>query len=243
MGEVLRREDGCRGHHDELDIGNGHARLLHLPLGIFQHVDILGDAICLHVVGMHVSTEGDHVDCVKTLSVDVLEGNDVKGRYLCVEGVSILEVIVPDLLHSVTEELGSAALGCFVTGVVFEAGFVGQLCIDRNDCGGIVHDGAIVKRQTIGANKRVASMIGGIPHCVYEDGSEGVDPPKLIIGNLHEDRERHFSDQKEVVDSGFPFKGRKGILSLLEMERDCIRRHAWFRRILLGPGGGHRESQ
>ncbi len=38
--------------------------------------------------------EGDHVDQEQTPAVGVKEGNDVKGRHLRVEGVSILEVVV-----------------------------------------------------------------------------------------------------------------------------------------------------
>ncbi len=71
---------------------------------------------------------------------------------------------------------------------------MGQFCTNANDSGGIVRNGAIVKRQMIGVNKCIASMVGGVPHCIYEDGSEGVDPPKLIIGNLHEDGEKCFPD-------------------------------------------------
>ncbi len=129
---------------------------------------------------------------MKTSAVGIKEGNDVKGHHLCAEGVSIIEVVVPDLLHGVAEELGSAALGCLVTGVDVKVGFVGQFCMDGNDGGGIVYNGAIVKWQTIGANKRVASMIGGVPHRIHEYGSEGVDPAKLIVGTLHEDGEKHF---------------------------------------------------
>ncbi len=49
-------------------------------------------------------------------------------------------------------------------------------------------------------------MIGGNPHRIHEDGSEEVDPPKLIVGYLHEDGEKHFPDQQEVIVSGFPFE-------------------------------------
>ena len=44
-----------------------------------------------------------------------------------------------------TEELGSAALGHIVTGVVIEAGFVCSFCVDANDRRGIVGDAGIVK--------------------------------------------------------------------------------------------------
>ncbi len=128
-------------------------------------------------------------------------------------------------LHGVVEELGSTTLGCLVTDVVTnKEGFVSQFCMGMNNGGGVVHDGAIVKWQTIGANKGVASMIGGVSHQIREDDSEGVDPPKLIVGNLQEYREKHLLDWQEVIVSGFPFKGGKGFSSLLETERDCAMR-------------------
>ncbi len=64
-GKMLRRQDCRQGHHDEFNIGDGHAIPLRLLLRILQHDDILGDAIRLHVVLVHVGVEGDHVDGVE----------------------------------------------------------------------------------------------------------------------------------------------------------------------------------
>ncbi len=56
-GKVLGCQDRRQGHHDEFDIGNGHAGPLRLLLRILQHDDVLGDAIRLHVVLVHVGAE------------------------------------------------------------------------------------------------------------------------------------------------------------------------------------------
>jgi len=76
-----------------------------------------------------------------------------------------------------------------------EAGFVGRFRANADDSGGIVRDGAVVERQTSVANECIAPMIGGVPYRIREDRREGVDPPKLIVGSLHEDGEKHFPDQ------------------------------------------------
>ncbi len=69
-------------------------------LRILQHVDVLGDAIRLGVVVVHVGAEGDHVNGVEPPAVGVEEGDDLVGCYLCVEDVGILEVVVPHLINN-----------------------------------------------------------------------------------------------------------------------------------------------
>ena len=98
MRKMLCKEDGRRGHHDELDVGDRHASPFRLFLGILQHGDVLGDAIRLPVVLVHVGAEGDHVDGVKSPAVSIEEGDDLEGRHLRIEGVGVLEVVVPDLV-------------------------------------------------------------------------------------------------------------------------------------------------
>ena len=56
------------------------------------------------------------------------EGHNVDGRDLCVEGIGVFEIVVPDLINDIVKKFGNATLGCFVTGIVIEAGFVGRLC-------------------------------------------------------------------------------------------------------------------
>jgi len=79
----------------------------------------------------HISAEGDRVDGMQPPAVGVEEGHDVDGRDLSVEGISIFEIIVPDLVNDIAKKFGNATFGRFVTGVVIEAGFMGRLCTTR----------------------------------------------------------------------------------------------------------------
>ncbi len=127
-------------------------------------------------------------------TVGIKEGNYVQDRHLSVEGVRVVEVVVPNLLHGIAKELGSAMLGHLVTGVVIKVGFVRRFCMDADNSDGIVRDGAIIEKQTYGANECVAPMIGSVTYHICEDGCERADPSKLIVGYLHEDGEKHFPD-------------------------------------------------
>ncbi len=51
LWEVLGSEDGCQGHHNKFDIGDGHASPFCLLLSILHHDNELGDAIHLDVAG------------------------------------------------------------------------------------------------------------------------------------------------------------------------------------------------
>ncbi len=121
----MGHKDGRQGHHDELDVGNGHARPLHLFLSLLQHDDVLRDAVCRHVVPMHVGAEGDHINGVEPPTVGVEEGHDLEGQHLRIEGISVLEVVVPDLVNYLAEEFGSAALGRLIAGIVIKMGIMG----------------------------------------------------------------------------------------------------------------------
>ncbi len=145
-------------------------------LCILQHHNVLGDAIHLHVILVHIGAERDHNNGVEPPAVGVEEGHDLEGRHLSVEGVGIHEVVVPDFINGVTEKFGGPALGCLVTAKVVEAGFVGRFCADANDCGGIIDDGATVERQAERMDKGGA-MIRNIPCRVCEEAHEGIDPP------------------------------------------------------------------
>ncbi len=71
-------------------------------------------------------------------AVGVEEGHDVDGRDLSVEGISIFEIVVPDLVNNIAKKFDNVTFGRFVTGVVIEAGFMGCLCMNPDDCCGIV---------------------------------------------------------------------------------------------------------
>ena len=153
-------------------------------LCILQHYYVLGDAIRLHVILVHVDAEGDHVNGVELPAVDIKEGHDLEGRHLSVEGVGVLEVVVPDFVDGFMENFGGPTLGRLVTGKVIKAGFVGQFRVDANNRGGIVGNADVVERQVDGMDEGGA-MVGGIPCRICEEAHEGIDPPELIVGDLH----------------------------------------------------------
>ncbi len=94
---------------------------------------ILGNAVSLGVVAVHVRPESEHVDSVEPSAVGVEEGHDVNSEYLCIKGICVLEVGVPSLVHRGEEEFGCAALGRFVAGIVVKSGTVGCFPADSDD--------------------------------------------------------------------------------------------------------------
>jgi len=126
-------------------------------------------------------------------TVGVKEGHDVNGRDLCVEGVGVFEVVVPNLIDDIAENLGHALLGRLVTGVVIEAGFVGSLCTNANDCCGIVSNCLVVEWE-MGRAYKFGTMVGFVLDSLGEDGCEEVNPIQLVIGDDHEQWEKGFLD-------------------------------------------------
>ena len=52
-------------------------------------------SVRLTVVEGHVGTERDHVQRMKTPTVGIKVFDDLKGSHLSVEGVGVLEIVVP----------------------------------------------------------------------------------------------------------------------------------------------------
>jgi hypothetical protein len=165
---------------------------------------------------MHVGVEGNHVDGMKSPAVGVKEGDNFKGRHLRVKGVGVLEVFEPDLVDGFSEEFGSPTLHRLVAGVVVKAGFVGRFCSNTNDSGGVVRDVTIIERQSDGAFERIAAMVGSLRHCIPQDGCERVDPPELVVGDLHQDREERLPDREEIVICRLPLNEGEAISRLLK---------------------------
>ncbi len=108
-------------------------------------------------------------------AVGVKEGHDVDGCDLCVESLSIFEIVVPDLIDNIAKEFGYPSYGRLVTDVVIEAGFMGRLCTDTDDCRGVVGNVFIVEGEAAGAYKFGIAMVGFVLGGIPEDGHEGVD--------------------------------------------------------------------
>ncbi len=68
-------------------------------------------------------------------------------------------------------------------------------------------------------------MVGGVPPWFCEDCREGVNPPELIVGDFHQNREEGFLYRGEVVVRGLSFEGGKGIARFLKEECDRFGHH------------------
>ncbi len=109
-----------------------------LFLGVLEHDDILRDPVGLGVVLVHVSAKGNHVNRVEAPAVEIKESDDIERCDLGVEGVGILQVVVPHLIHDVAEKFGASTLSGFVVRKVLEFGFVCCFRFDTDDSSGIV---------------------------------------------------------------------------------------------------------
>jgi hypothetical protein len=190
---VLGCKDSRQCHHDKFDVGNRHTSPLGLLLGILHHDNELGDAIHLHVVLHHIRAKQDHVEAMQPSAVGVEKGHDVDGRDLCVEGVNVFEVVVPNLTNNIAEKLGHALFGCLVTDVGIDSGFVGSLRTNANNCCGIVCDCLVVEWEMRRAYK-FGTMVGFVLDSLGEDGCEGVNSVQLVIEDDHEQWEKGFLD-------------------------------------------------
>lgn len=182
---MLSREYGRRGHHHQLDVGDGHSCPLGLLLRILHHVDELGDAVGLRVILVHVGPETNHVHRMEPPAVGFEESHDLPRRDFRVEGLGVLEVVIPNLLDGFAEEFGNAPFGSLVAGEIISARFMGRFRSDADDGRGIVGDARVVKGEPDWAAEVVATMVGGISRGIGEDCREGMDPPKLIVGDVH----------------------------------------------------------
>jgi hypothetical protein len=141
----------------------------------------------------HVRAKQDHVKGMKPSTVGIKEGHDVDGRDLCVEGVSIFEVVVPNLIDNVAEKLGHTLFGCLVTDVVIKMRSVGSLCTNANDCHGIISNCLVVEWERSQAYK-FGTMVSFVLVSLGEDDCEGVNSVQLVIGDDHEQWEKGFLD-------------------------------------------------
>jgi len=148
---------------------------------------------------------------VQAAAVGVEEGHDFDGRDLSVEGLGVFEIVVPDLIDHVAKEFRNASFGRFVTGVVIEAGFVGRLRTNSDDCRGVIF---IVEGKADGTNEWGVAVFGFVLGGVRENSREQMDAVQLIIRDDHEERQNTLSDGEEIVVRWFPFERGKGVVRL-----------------------------
>jgi len=172
-----------------------------------------------------ISAEGNHVDGMQAAAVGVEEGHAFDGHDLCVEGLGVFEIVVPDLIDNVAKEFRNASFGRFVTGIVIEAGFVGRLRTNSDDCRGVIGDVFIAEGKADGTNKRGVAVFRFVLGGVREDSRKQMDAVQLIIGDDHEERQNTLSDGKEIVVRWFPVERGKGVVRLFEEAGDGVWGH------------------
>jgi hypothetical protein len=214
---MLGREDRRQGHHHKFDIGNWHA--------ILHHDNDLGDTIHLHIILHHINAERDHVNGMQSPAIGVKEGHDFAGRDLRVECLGVLKIVIPDLVDDVTKEICDALFGRLVTGVVVEAGFMGGLCSNADNCRGIVGNVFVVEGVADGPDELGIVMVGFVLGGIHKDGREGMRSLQLVKQDDHEQWEKGLPDCKQVIISWLPFEGGEGVIRLFEEAGDGIGIH------------------
>ena len=111
--------------------------------------------------------------------VGVEEVHDVDGHDLSVEGIIIFEIVLPDLINDIAKKFGNTTFSRFVTGIVIEARFMGCLCMNSDDCCGIVGDVFIVEGEADGTYEFLVAMFSFVLGGLREDGCEGVNSFQL----------------------------------------------------------------
>jgi hypothetical protein len=159
-------------------------------------------------------------------AVGIEEGHDVERHSLSIEGLSILEVLLPNLIDDVAEEFGGPTHGCLVTSVVIKAGFVGSLCTYSDHHGSVVGNILVVEGEAGRAYKCCIAVVGFVLDSLHEDGGEGVLPGQLIIGDTISSKKRVYQIASRLLLVSFPLMGREESC-LLEEECDCIGHHAY----------------
>jgi hypothetical protein len=147
---------------------------------------------------------------VEAPAVEIEESDDVQRRDLGVEGVGILQVIVPHFVHDVAEKFGASSLSGFVVCEVLEFGFVCCFRFDTDDSSGIVGDGSVIERE------RRAGRRNGVPPwaAAYLAGSvrravrEWI-PPTASNGMIMRMGRRTSRIERRSSSVGFPSMGGK----------------------------------
>ena len=108
--------------------------------------------------------------------------------------IGVFEIVVPDLINNVAKKFCNATFGRFITGIVIEAGFMGRLCTNLDDCHGVVGDVFIVEGEAGGTYEFGVAMFCFVLGGLREDSREGMDAFQLIIWNDHEEGKKRFPD-------------------------------------------------
>jgi hypothetical protein len=109
-----------------------------------------------------------------------------------------------------------------------------SLCMNANDCHGVVSNRLVIEWETSWAYK-FGTIVGFVLDSLGEDGHEGVNLIQLVVGDDHEQWEKGFLDGKEVIGGWLPFEGG-GVMGLLK--RRVIMLGIMLAYFALGAGRG-----
>ena len=127
------------------------------------------------VVCLHSGSELNHVNGVETPAVGVEVSHDLQCRDLRVEGVGVFQVVDPEIVDHLPEELCHPAFRRFVTCVVVDEGFVSCFELHPLDCSSIVRNSRIVEWEAGRSHERGVAMVGSVRCSLGDETCERMD--------------------------------------------------------------------
>jgi hypothetical protein len=74
---------------------------------------------------------------------------------------------------------GDTTFGHLITSKIVEAGFVGCLCTNSDNCHGVVGNGIIVEREAFRTYNFFVAMVSFVLGGLGEDDHKGIGPPLI----------------------------------------------------------------
>ena len=90
---------------------------MYLFLGVLKHIDVLGDALCITIVGEHLKGEFDNTNRVDTAATQLEMSHKRLGGGIDVDGLGMLKIADPCVFGSIDDEGVIATFGGFVTAI------------------------------------------------------------------------------------------------------------------------------
>ena len=94
-GEALTCEHSRRGEEEECFVGDGASRPAGLPLGVLEHVYVLGDALDLQMIALHFIMQRKEVQGVSDGAPRLEVGQEIPRVYFSVESLGVPELADP----------------------------------------------------------------------------------------------------------------------------------------------------
>ncbi len=95
---------------------------LTFAFGILEHINIFGDALGIGIVAHHLGGKINELTGVEPTAVCVKMVEQLSGSEVCVEGMHMMEIAVPNSVDHVMDELSSGT----------SVGIIGRINLDKN---------------------------------------------------------------------------------------------------------------